>query len=275
MNDPPSQRFKGKVGLVTGSTQGVGEAVARRLATEGAEGIIVTGRDADRGEAVATDLSGMGTQAVFVPADLSAAESCLALIEATDHRFGRIDTLVNAAGLSTRGTIVDTTVELFDQLMAVNARAPFLLMQGAIRIMRREGTAGTIVNVGSTAAYGSVPYLTPYSASKGALMTLSRNVAYSVMWDHIRVNHINPGWVDTPGEDEIQKRFHSGGEDWLEQAEASRPFGRLIKPDELAGAIAYLASEESGLMTGSVIEFDQSVRGAGHLGIPLREETPR
>ena len=106
-------------------------------------------------------------------------------------------------------------------------------------------------------------------------MTMSRNVAYSVMWDRIRVNHINPGWTDTPGEDAIQRRFHSDGKDWLEEAEARRPFGRLIKPDELAAAIAFLASDESGLMTGAVIEFDQSVRGAGHQGTPLLEETPR
>ena len=78
-------------------------------------------------------------------------------------------------------------------------------------------------------------------------MTLSRNVAYSVMWDRIRVNHINPGWMDTPGEDVIQRRFHSGGKDWLEEAEAQKPFGRLIKPDELAATIAFLASDESGI----------------------------
>jgi hypothetical protein len=274
MTDQP-RRFAGKVGLVTGSTQGIGEAVARRLASEGAEGIVVSGRNMGRGEAVATALSGMGTEAVFVPVELAEAESCMALIEAADHRFGRVDTLVNAAGLSTRGTIIDTTVELWDQLLAVNARAPFLLMQGAIRIMRREGIAGTIVNVGSVASYGSVPYLTPYAASKGALMSLTRNVAYSVMWDRIRVNHINPGWMDTPGEDVIQRRFHSDGKDWLEDAEARKPFGRLIKPDELAAAIAFLASDESGLMTGAVIEFDQSVRGAGHQATPLPEETPR
>jgi NAD(P)-dependent dehydrogenase (short-subunit alcohol dehydrogenase family) len=274
MSVETSGRFTGKVGLVTGSTQGIGEAVARRLASEGAEGIVVCGRNRGRGEAVATALSEMGTEAIFVPVELAEAASCRALVEAADHRFGRVDTLINAAGLSTRGTIIDTTVELWDQLVAVNARAPFILMQGTIRIMRREGIAGTIVNVGSVASYGSVPYLTPYAASKGALMSLSRNVAYSVMWDRIRVNHINPGWMDTPGEDVIQRQFHSDGKDWLEEAEARKPFGRLIKPDELAAAIAFLASEESGLLTGAVIEFDQSVRGAGHQATPLREETP-
>jgi NAD(P)-dependent dehydrogenase (short-subunit alcohol dehydrogenase family) len=274
MTDGP-QRFAGKVALVTGSTQGIGEAVARRFATEGAEGIVVCGRNVERGENVKDALADLGTESLFVPVELADADSCRALVESADQGFGRIDVLVNAAGLSTRGTIVDTTVELWDTLMAVNARAPFLLMQGAIRIMRREHIAGSIVNVGSVASYGSMPYLTPYSTSKGALMSLTRNVAYSVMWDRIRVNLINPGWIDTPGEDVIQRRFHSGGRDWLEDAEASKPFGRLIKPDELAAAIAFLASDESGLMTGAVIEFDQSVRGAGHQATPTREETPK
>ena len=274
MSEPLSGRFAGKIAVVTGSTQGIGEAVARRLAEEGAQGIVVTGRDATRGEAVARALMELGTESFFVPVELSEPKGCSDLIEATDRRFGRIDTLINAAGIATRGTIVDTTVELWDYLMAVNARGPFLLMQGAIRIMRREDVAGTIVNVGSMASYGSVPYLTPYAASKGALMTLSRNVAYAVMWDRIRVNHVNPGWMDTPGEDVIQRRFHSGGKDWLAEAEARKPFGRLIKPDELAATIAFLASDDSGLMTGTVVDFDQAVRGAGFQGTPLPEETP-
>jgi NAD(P)-dependent dehydrogenase (short-subunit alcohol dehydrogenase family) len=271
----PPQRFHGKIALVTGSTQGIGEAAARRFVAEGAAGMVICGRNAARGEAVAGSLRKAGSDAIYLPVELANADSCQELINATDQRFGRIDTLVNAAGMSTRGTIVDTTVELWDQLMAINARAPFMLMQGAIRIMRREGIAGTIVNIGSVASYGSVPFLTPYAASKGALMSLSRNVAYSVMWDRIRVNHLNPGWMDTPGEDVIQRRFHSDGKDWLEEAEAKLPFGRLIKPDELAAVIAFLASDDSGLMTGSVVEFDQSVWGAGPQAIPKAEETPR
>jgi NAD(P)-dependent dehydrogenase (short-subunit alcohol dehydrogenase family) len=268
-------RFADRVALVTGSTQGIGEAVARRLVAEGAAGMVVCGRNLERGAKVAASLGKAGTDAIFVPVELSDPESSKSLVEATDKHFGRIDVLVNAAGLSTRGTIVDTSVELWDTLMAVNVRAPFLLIQGAIKIMRREGIAGTIVNVGSVASYGSLPFLTPYSASKGALMSLTRNVAYSVMWDRIRVNHINPGQMDTPGEDAIQRRFHTDGGDWLEETEAAQPFGRLIKPDELAMAIAFLASDDSGMMTGSVIEFDQSVLRAGHQPIPRVDETPR
>ena len=269
-----TRRFEEKVALVTGSTQGVGEAVARRLASEGAIGIVVCGRNTNRGEAVAADLKAQGTEAIFVPVELADPDSCRGLLAATDQHFGRIDVLVNAAGLSSRGNIVDTTVALWDQLMAINVRAPFLLMQGAISIMRREGIAGTIVSVGSVAAYGSMPFLTPYAVSKGALMTLTRNVAYSVMWDRIRVNQINPGQIDTPGEDSIQRSAHGAADSWLDELEAKQPFGRLIKPDELAGAIAFLASDESGMMTGAVVDFDQSVIGGGPQPTPRREEMP-
>ena len=267
-------RFDGKIALITGSTQGVGEAVARRLSAEGAAGVVVCGRNQARGEAVAGSLAEAGTAALFVPVELGDADSCKALIAATDAQFGRIDVLVNAGALTLRGSIVDTTVDLWDMMMNVNLRAPFLLMQGAIKIMRREGSGGTIVNVGSVASHGGAPILMPYSASKAALATMTKSVAYSVAWDRIRVNCINPGWMDTPGEDAIQRRFHTDGKDWLEDAEAAMPFGQLIKTDEVAAAIAFLASGESGVMTGSVVDYDQSVIGAGNASVPKREETP-
>ncbi len=267
-------RFDDKVVLVTGSTQGVGEAVARRLVAEGASGIVVCGRNEERGAAVAAALTAMGTEAHFEPVELGDADSCKALTAAVDERFGRIDVLVNAAGLSLRGSIVDTSVELWDTLMNVNVRAPFLLMQGAIAVMRREGNGGAIVNVGSVAAYGSVPFLTAYAVSKGALVTLTKNVAYSVAWDRIRVNCLNPGWMDTPGENAIQRRFHTDGKDWLEEAETRQPFGRLIKSVEIASAIAFLASDDAGVMTGSSIDYDQSIIGGGAQPIPSLEETP-
>ncbi len=256
-------RFDERVALVSGSTQGIGEAVARRFASEGASGIVVCGRNQERGANVVAALAELGADALFVSVELSDADSCKALIAATDERFGRIDVLVNAAGLSLRGSIVDTAVELWDTLFDVNVRAPFLLMQGAIAIMRREHIPGAIVNIASVAAYGSVPFLTPYAASKGALVTLTKNVAYSVAWDRIRVNCLSPGWMDTPGEDLTQRRFHSDGADWLEEAEARQPFGRLIKPHEVAAAVAFLASDDAGVMTGSIVDYDQSIMGAG------------
>ena len=254
-------RFGGKVALVTGSTQGLGQAIADRLVEEGLSGLVVTGRNEERGAAVTARLNDAGCRTVFVAADLADPGAVGNLIDSTDREFGRIDVLVNAAGDSHRGTVEDTTVELFDHLTAVNVRAPFLLMQGAIRIMRREGIEGSIVNIASLAAHGGPPYLTIYSTTKGALVTLTKNVANSVLWDRIRVNVMNIGWTDTPGEHAIRTRFHGGDERWLEKAEAGQPFGRLLKTPEVARAVAFLASDESGMMTGAAVDFNQMVIG--------------
>jgi NAD(P)-dependent dehydrogenase (short-subunit alcohol dehydrogenase family) len=138
--------------------------------------------------------------------------------------------------------------------------------------MEREKIAGSIVNISSTASYGSMPMISAYGMSKGALNIATKNVAYSVAWSKIRVNALAIGWMDTPGEDEIQRRLHTDGKDWMEQAEANQPFGRLLKPDEVARAIAFCASDESGMMTGCIIDFDQSVFGAGPQPVPPRKE---
>lgn len=254
-------RFDGKVALVTGSTQGLGEAIADRLVDEGLSGLVVTGRNEERGARVAGRLNDAGCRTVFAVADLADPGSVGDLIDVTDREFGRIDVLVNAAGDTQRGTIDDTPVGLFDHLMAVNVRAPFLLMQGAIRIMRREGIEGSIVNIASVAAHGGPPYLTVYATTKGALVTLTKNVANSVLWDRIRVNVMNIGWTDTPGEHAVRTSFHGQDERWLEKAEASLPFGRLLKTPEVARAVAFLASDESGMMTGAAVDFNQVVVG--------------
>jgi len=252
--------FQGKVAIVTGSTQGLGEAIARLFAAGGAAGIVVSGRDATRGEAVAASL---GVPSIFVRADLADAESCRRVVAEADQKFGRVDVLVNSAAITDRGTILDTTVDMFDRMMAINVRAPFFLIQDAAHIMRREGRGGTIVNIQSMSAHGGQSFLAAYSISKGALSVLTKNAAFALMPDGIRINGLNIGWMDTPGEAGIQSRFHDAPADWLATAEAKQPFGRLLKPDEVARAVAYLAGDESGMMTGSVIDFDQQVRGAG------------
>ncbi len=267
-------RFTGKVALVTGSTQGLGEAIVRRFATEGAAGIVVTGRNHERGAAVVESLAALGTEAIFVAADLEDMSQVERLIAATDEAFGRLDILVNSAALTSRGTILDTDVELWDALMDVNVRAPFFLTQGAIKIMRREGIAGSIVNIGSVTGYGAPPFLAPYAISKGALVPFTRNVGYAMARDRIRINTLAIGWMDTPAEDAIQKEAHGAGDDWLERAEAEMPFGRLLKTDEVAVAVAFLASEDSGMMTGAVIDFDQSVVGAGDTPTISVDEVP-
>jgi len=265
--------FAGKYAVVTGSTQGLGEATARLLAKRGAAGIVITGRDAERGNAVAKDIGSAGCKTVFVPADLAKVEDCRRIIAAADKEFGTLHVLVNVAALTERGSVWDTSPELFDRMTAINMRAPFFLMQDAVKLMQRQKVAGSIVNISSVASYGSVPMLTVYAASKAALNILTKNIAYSVMRHRIRVNALNLGWMDTPGEDTIQRRYHGGGGDWKAKAEAAQPFGRLLKPDEVARAIAFLASDESGMMTGAIVDFDQSVAGAGPQPIPAPIES--
>ncbi len=166
--------------------------------------------------------------------------------------------------MTDRGTIWDTSPELFDQMYTINVKSPFFLMQDALHLMKKTKTSGTIVNILSVSGHGGQDFITAYCGSKGSLSILTKNVAYSVLNYRIRVNGLNIGWMDTPGEDRIMKTYHDAQPGWLEKAEAGRPFGRLLKPQEVARAVAYLSSEESGLMTGAIIDFDQQVIGAGN-----------
>jgi NAD(P)-dependent dehydrogenase (short-subunit alcohol dehydrogenase family) len=251
----------GKVAVVTGGTQGLGEAIAHLFADRGAAGIVICGRNKDNGARVKAALEAKGPKALYVEADLEKVEDCRKVIGGTDKVFGKVDALVNAAAITDRGTIWDTSPELFDRMFAVNVRAPFFLMQDAGVLMRRERTKGTMVNIISMSGHGGQTFITAYCSSKGALITLTKNVAFSAMRDGIRVNGLCIGWTDTPGEDRIRKIYHGVREGWLADAEATLPFGRLIKPDEVARAVAYLSTDESGLMTGSIIDFDQQVLG--------------
>jgi NAD(P)-dependent dehydrogenase (short-subunit alcohol dehydrogenase family) len=256
-------QLDGKIAVITGGTQGLGEAIARLFVRRGASGMVICGRNAARGEAVRKELEALGTPALFVRADLASVDAARAVVAAADQRFGRVDVLVNAAGLTDRGTILDTTQERYDELFNVNVRAPFFLMQEAARIMVREKIQGSIINIQSMSAHGGQPFLAAYSTSKGALATLTRNAAHSLVRHRIRVNGLNIGWMHTPGEERVMRQYHDAQDGWLDEAVKTRPFGRLIDPDEVARACAYLASSESGLMTGANIDFDQTVVGTG------------
>jgi NAD(P)-dependent dehydrogenase (short-subunit alcohol dehydrogenase family) len=255
--------LNGKVAIVTGGTQGLGEAIAGLFAERGAAGIVTCGRNAKSGERVAGEISAAGCPTVFVQADLAKVAECRNVVAKADERFGRVDALVNAAALTDRGNIFDTTEERYNEIFDVNVRAPFFLIQESVRIMRRETIAGSIVNIQSMSAHGGQPFITAYCASKGALATLTRNVAHSLLNFRIRVNGLNIGWMSTPGEDRIMKTYHGAKDGWLDEAVKKKPFGRLIDPKEVARACAYLCSDESGLMTGSNIDFDQMVVGTG------------
>ncbi|MBE9543334.1 MAG: SDR family oxidoreductase, partial [Proteobacteria bacterium] len=250
-----------QVFLVTGGTQGIGEEVAKTLVANGAAGIIICGRNVARGQQVASILQNSGCESLFVRTELGNADECIALVETCDEKFGRLDGLVNAAGLTERGTIFDTTPETWDRIFAVNTRAPFLLIQAAAKIMIREGRGGAIVNIITMSSHGGQPKLLPYSASKGALATLTKNVAYGLLQERIRVNGLNIGWANTPAEHAVQLA-EGQPENWLELAEAEQPFRRLISTQDVANAVLFLISTDSGVMTGSVIDFDQTIIGA-------------
>jgi NAD(P)-dependent dehydrogenase (short-subunit alcohol dehydrogenase family) len=247
-----------QVVLISGGTSGLGAAIARAAAREGAL-VVVTGRRREPGEALAAELG--PDRALFVQADVSDVAQARASVTAAIAAFGRVDGLVNAAGLTTRGTLLDTTPELFDAHVAVNLKGPFFLMQAVVADMVARKAPGSIVNIGSTSAHGGQPYLAPYVATKAGLAGLTRNAAHAHRWDRIRINGLNIGWTDTEGEDAIQRRFHGAGDDWREQAGASLPMGKLGQPGEIADFVVFLLSGRSGVVTGSVIDWDQNVLG--------------
>ena len=262
-----------RVVLVSGGTSGLGAAIARAAAREGAL-VAVTGRRREAGEALAAELSaGHGgashagaagvtrSAALFIQADIADVEQARACVTAAVAGFGRVDSLVNAAGLTSRGTLLDTTPELFDAHIAVNLKAPFFLMQAVVADLVARQAPGTIVNVLSMSAHGGQPYLAPYVAAKAGLAGLTRNAAHAHRWDKIRINGLDIGWTDTEGEDATQRRFHDAGDDWREKAGAALPMGKLGQADEIADFVVFLLSDRSGVVTGSVIDWDQNVLG--------------
>jgi NAD(P)-dependent dehydrogenase (short-subunit alcohol dehydrogenase family) len=244
-----------RVVLVNGGSQGVGAGVVRAAVGEGAT-VVFTGRRPEVGEKLAAD-----TGACFVRADLSDPAQARDSVVRTVEAHGRVDCLVNAAGLTSRGSLLDTTPELFDQHMAINLKAPFFAMQAAVADMTSRSAPGTIVNIGSNCAHGGPPHLAPYSAAKAGLAGLTRNAAHAHRFDRIRINTLNIGWTATEGEDAIQRAFHGAGDDWRERAARSQPMGKLGQVDEIAEFVVFLLSDRSGVVTGSVVDWDQNVFG--------------
>ena len=256
-----NRRNKDTRAIVTGGAQGIGLEIARQLALEGAAALVLVGRSEEKGRSAVAEMERLGAEAIFVSADLSDARAAMRVVETALGRFGEINALVNAAGSSARGSLIDTSPELFDFLFNTNVRGPFFLMQGVVRHLIETGKPGGIVNVLSMSAHGGQAFLAPYSASKGALATLTRNAANGYRKNRIRVNGVLPGWMDTPGEDLVQKTAHGASDDWLEKAEAGQPMGQLAKPDQLAVLVAYMLSPQSGVMTGALVDYDQNVVG--------------
>jgi NAD(P)-dependent dehydrogenase (short-subunit alcohol dehydrogenase family) len=257
----PNTRNQNTKAIITGGAQGIGFAIARQLVAEGCKSIAIAGRTAEKGARAVDQLKALGVDALFVQADVSKVADCKRIVAAASDRFSTINALVNAAATSARGSLVDTSEELFDRMFNTNVRGPFFMMQGVVKRLLETNAPGSIVNILSMSAHAGQSFLNPYSSSKGALATMTKNVASAYRSKRIRCNAILPGWMDTPAEDEIQRKFHNAPADWLQKAEASMPMGQLVKPDQLAILATYMLSPHSGVMTGSLVDYDQNVAG--------------
>ncbi len=257
-----TKRNEATSAVITGGTQGVGYAIASRLVDEGCTRIAIAGRNAKRGTAVASELGARGVDAMFIKTDTSLVADCYQLIDTAIEHFGTVNALVNAAANPGRGTLLEVTPQMWEEMFATNVRGPFFIMQRFVQHLVDRGSPGAILNILSQAAYCGQSYLSHYSSSKGALATLTKNVANAYRYNRIRCNAILPGWMDTPGEDETQRRYHDATDDWLARAEATQPMRQLAKPSQLAGLAAYLLSPDAGVMTGALVDYDQNVLGA-------------
>lgn len=258
-------RLQDHIAVVTASGAGMGEGIARLFASEGAK-VVISDINDDTGNSVAASIRSEGRQAIYQHANVAVEADCRALIDAAVREYGRIDVLANVAGISTRGTVEDTTTELWDRIFNINVRGPFLLIQQAVKYMKeqfvRDGRGSSVVNIGSVNAYIGEPKLMAYSASKGALQTLTKNTASYLNQYRIRVNQINPGWTLTPNENRVKMQEEGKGAEWIEKAVKTRPFGRLLYPKDIAFAALYFASDESECVTGAVLDLEQYPVGA-------------
>jgi len=255
-------RLKDKAIIVTGSTTGIGEAIARRCVAEGGR-VLVHGRNQKRGEQLVASL---GKAAALHIDDLADANAPQRVVAAALNAFGRIDGIVNNAAFIVRSNLETTDAALFDKVMAINVRAPLLIIRAAVAHLKES--QGAVVNIGSINAYTGEARQLAYSVSKGALMTLSRNLANVLAVDHVRVNHFNVGWVITPNEYKL-KMSEGLAEGWSDTPDSdSVPTGKMTQPEEIAAHVVFWLSDESRPISGSVIELEQyPVIGR----IPLKE----
>ena len=247
-------QLKNKVVIVTGAAQGLGRAIAVEAARSGAAAIVLTDHPTKNCDQSLAEVSKLGAKAAFVPADLMEQETPARVIAAAIEKFGRIDGLVNAAGLSDRGSVAMVDPALFDRLFTVNTRAPMFLMQGLIQHLQERKAPGSIVNILSFQAHGAAVNLAVYGATKAALSLLTKNAAFAHRKDRIRIFGINLGWADTDGEREMQAVKLGRGESWLSEAEARMSWGRLIKPEDVAHLALFLLSDISIPMSGALID---------------------
>jgi len=244
-------RLRDKVIIVTGGTSGIGQAIAERAVAEGAR-VLVHGIERKDGEAVVARL---GTCAALHLDDLVDPGSPTRIAAAAMAAFGRIDAVVNNAAIVARSNLGSATPEFFDRMLAVNVRAALFLIQAAFAQLKAN--QGCVLNIGSINAHSGQANLLDYSISKGALQTLSRNLANAHAADRVRVNHLNVGWVLTARE--YAHQIENGmPPDWPEKVPAQfAPSGRLIEPEEIAAAAVYWLGDESRPISGSVVDLEQ------------------
>lgn len=249
MSNNNRPRLDGKVFVVTGATKGIGTSIAERIVCEGGR-VVITGRDSQAGTRLVDAIG--ADSCFFVNADITTVEGCSRGIMAATERFGRLDGLVNNAGIFPRASLLETDEDLLDTVLAVDLKGAFHSCRFAIPVMAEMG-GGSIVNVGSTHAWGGSKRLAAYAVSKGALWTLTQHIAMNYASDRIRANWVTVGWVETPGE---TSRLAQEGRDeaWLRSEGARRvPLGRLQSGDDIAYAVVYLLADESAQVTGTAI----------------------
>jgi len=249
MND---KQFNGKVAFVTGATSGIGQACAIAFANAGAK-VVCVGRKAEALEDVENKIRELGAETLTVKSDLARENEAQRVVEQAIQGFGGIDVLVNAAGHLSSGTIENTSLEAWDDMMNVNVRAPFQLMQKALpSLIERRGN---IVNVSSVTGLRAFPGVLAYCVSKAALDQLTRCSALELAAKGVRVNAVNPGVVVT----EIHKRGGMNDEAYaafLEHSKTTHPLGRTGRPDEIAALVLYLASDQASWITGATYSID-------------------
>ncbi|HYF34746.1 MAG TPA: SDR family oxidoreductase [Prosthecobacter sp.] len=246
-------RLQDKVIIITGSCTGIGKAIAQRCVAEGGR-VGIHGLEEDLGKALVNELG--ADKAVLHIEDVTADGAAKRLVDAAVRTFGRLDGVVNNAAMVKASNIHDTDAAFFMKMIQVNTLAPFLLIQAALPHLRE--TRGNVLNIGSVNAYSGEPNLLPYSISKGALMTLTRNLGDTLFReDGVRVNQINPGWVLTENEAQ-RKREHGLRDDWYKDLPRMyAPAGRILKPEEIAAAAAYWLADECGPVSGQVVDLEQ------------------
>jgi len=252
----PTFRVNGLSFIVTGSTSGLGREIARSLARQGARGVLIHGTSVERGSEVVESIKAECPECkvVFQAADLYDPKQCASLVPAAEQAFGTIDGLVNSAATCfPRGTLEDTSLELWDGMFNLNTRAVFLITQAVAQHMKDRKIQGSIVNIASIAAQGGAPWITAYSASKAAVVSMTKTNAFELRPHAIRVNAINMGWCLT--DKEMQGQNSWKGEDWLAKAEQQHPMGRLMRPVDVAGTVGHLLSDAATMLTGAIIDF--------------------